>query len=79
MADVFDSYTMAQAWDEMFAAPAHHFNLDRREFFKMFGGGIVVGFMLKDALGAQDSGGPFGGEGVEDAVVEDTGGVHDGT
>ena len=21
MADIFDSYTMAQAWDEMFAAP----------------------------------------------------------
>ncbi|HKP87137.1 MAG TPA: molybdopterin cofactor-binding domain-containing protein [Blastocatellia bacterium] len=47
---------------ELFAAPAYHFNLDRRDFFKLFGGGIVVGFMLKDALALQESGGRAAGE-----------------
>src|SRR5581483_3235577 len=41
---------------ELFAAPTHRFNVDRREFFKLFGGGIAIVFTLKDAL-AQESGG----------------------
>jgi nicotinate dehydrogenase subunit B len=47
---------------ELYAAPTYHFNVDRRAFFKLFGGGIVVGFMLKDALALQESGGQQGGE-----------------
>ncbi|HJQ67547.1 MAG TPA: molybdopterin cofactor-binding domain-containing protein [Blastocatellia bacterium] len=47
---------------ELYAAPAYHFNVDRRTFFKLFGGGIVVGFMLNEALGRQESGGRQAGE-----------------
>jgi isoquinoline 1-oxidoreductase len=47
---------------ELYGAPAYHFNLDRRTFFKLFGGGIVVGFMLNEALGRQESGGRQAGE-----------------
>src|SRR5438034_11082742 len=41
---------------ELSATPVHHFDLARRDFFKVFGGGIVVLFLLEDAL-AQESGG----------------------
>jgi len=41
---------------ELFAGPAHRFNIERRDFFKMFGGGIVIVFCLKDALGTQEAG-----------------------
>jgi isoquinoline 1-oxidoreductase len=47
---------------ELYAAPAYHFDVDRRTFFKLFGGGIVVGFMLVEALGGQESGGRQSGE-----------------
>src|ERR1700742_5130348 len=41
---------------ELFAAPTYRFNVDRREFFKLFGSGIAIVFTLKDAW-AQESGG----------------------
>jgi isoquinoline 1-oxidoreductase len=41
---------------ELYDAPAYNFELARREFFKLFGGGLFVLLMLKDAA-AQESGG----------------------
>src|SRR5262249_51298099 len=35
---------------ELFAAPIYHFNVDRREFIKLFGGGVIIVFTLKGAL-----------------------------
>jgi len=48
---------------ELFATPQHRFrlDLDRRDFFKLLGGGIVLVLSL-DALAAQESGGRQGGE-----------------
>ena len=40
---------------ELFAAPTYHFNVDRRDFFKLFGGGIAIVFTLKGAP-AQETG-----------------------
>jgi isoquinoline 1-oxidoreductase len=40
---------------ELQAAPAFHFELDRREFFKALGGGVFV-FVLLDSVLAQESG-----------------------
>jgi len=39
---------------ELFAAPTYRFKVDRREFVKLFGGGIAIVFTLKAAL-AQES------------------------
>src|SRR5262245_33667902 len=47
---------------ELFAVPAYHFQVDRRDFVKLFGGGIVIGFILKDALAQQESGAQQPGE-----------------
>src|SRR5207245_10229667 len=41
---------------ELTAAPAHRFELDRREFFKFLGGGMLVVCVLKDACAFQESG-----------------------
>ncbi|MEW6212213.1 MAG: molybdopterin cofactor-binding domain-containing protein [Acidobacteriota bacterium] len=41
---------------ELFAAPSYLFRLDRREFFKSLGGGLVIALIIKDAA-AQESGG----------------------
>jgi len=41
---------------ELHAAPLYHFDLDRRQFFKTLGCGVVVLFMVEVAL-AQESGG----------------------
>ena len=40
---------------ELLAGPAYEFDLDRRDFFKLLGGGILVISMITDAL-AQESG-----------------------
>ena len=40
---------------ELFAAPTYHFNVDRRDFVKLFGGGIAIVFTLKGAI-AQETG-----------------------
>ena len=42
---------------ELFAAPTYRFNVDRREFLKLFGGGMVIVFTLKDAMALQETGG----------------------
>jgi isoquinoline 1-oxidoreductase len=42
---------------ELHAGPVYHFDLARRDFFKVLGGGIVVVLTLKDALAVQESGG----------------------
>jgi len=41
---------------ELRAAPPYHFDLDRRDFFKFLGAGLVVISVLKPALVAQESG-----------------------
>ena len=40
---------------ELQEAPLHHFNLDRRDFFKLVGGGVAVFLLLPKSL-AQESG-----------------------
>lgn len=43
---------------EFSEAPVHHFELERRDFFKAMGGGLVILFSLRDALAQQgESGG----------------------
>jgi nicotinate dehydrogenase subunit B len=42
---------------ELRAAAPYHFDLDRRDFFKFLGAGIVVVSVLKPAIVAQESGG----------------------
>jgi nicotinate dehydrogenase subunit B len=42
---------------ELRAAAPYRFDLDRRDFFKFLGAGIVVVSVLKPAIGAQESGG----------------------
>ena len=42
---------------ELRAAVPYHFDLDRRNFFKFLGAGIVVVSVLKPAIAAQESGG----------------------
>src|SRR5207244_8315213 len=42
---------------ELAAGPAYHFELPRRDFFKVLGGGVLIVLTLKDALGQQESGG----------------------
>src|SRR5215510_5593089 len=42
---------------ELHAAPRYRFELDRRDFIKTLGGGIVVILTLQDAVFAQESGG----------------------
>src|SRR5262249_329264 len=40
---------------ELYAAPRYHFELDRRDFIKTLGDGIVVILTLRNALIAQES------------------------
>lgn len=56
--------TEAIEWEryELYAAPAYHFQVARRDFFKLFGGGLVVGFLMKEGLAGQDSAGRQSGE-----------------
>lgn len=42
---------------ELYAAPSYRFDLLRRDFFKLSGGGIFVLMMLKDTATSQESGG----------------------
>src|SRR5690349_12867901 len=47
---------------ELHAAPRYQFELDRRDFIKTLGGGLVVILTLSDSMFAQESGrGPQGG------------------
>jgi isoquinoline 1-oxidoreductase len=42
---------------ELAAGPAYHFELQRRDFFKALGGGVLIIFALKGAMAQQESGG----------------------
>ena len=42
---------------ELASAPAYHFDVDRREFFKFLGAGVLVVSVLKNTSWAQESGG----------------------
>ncbi len=42
---------------ELAASPAYHFDLDRRDFFKILGAGVLVIGVLKGVEYAQESGG----------------------
>lgn len=42
---------------ELSAAPVYRFDLDRRDFFKALGGGMLIVFTLSEALAQQESGG----------------------
>ncbi len=42
---------------ELMAAAPYRFDLDRREFFKFLGAGVLVVSVLKPAIVAQESGG----------------------
>src|SRR5579871_6743004 len=41
---------------ELFEGPAYHFDLDRRDFFKLLGGGLVLLLAFDDTAEAQESG-----------------------
>jgi hypothetical protein len=45
---------------ELTAAAPYHFDLDRREFFRFLGAGLLVVSVLKPAVVAQESGGAGG-------------------
>src|SRR5260370_5683670 len=41
---------------ELFEGPAHRFALERRDFFKLLGGGLVFLLICDDSASAQESG-----------------------
>src|SRR5579864_1525910 len=41
---------------ELIAPPTYHFDVDRREFFRFLGAGILIVCVLKDARALQESG-----------------------
>jgi nicotinate dehydrogenase subunit B len=45
---------------ELAAGPAYHFELARRDFFKVMGGGILIVLALEEGLAQQESGGGRG-------------------
>ncbi len=55
--DNFESASFEPERYELYEGPAYHFDLDRRDFFKVVGGGIVVVFALPEAQALQESGG----------------------
>ncbi len=63
MSTVAKKFTLEQAHEleperyEFREHPIHHFALDRRDFFKFFGAGIMVFAAAADALATQESGG----------------------
>ena len=54
---------------ELNSPPLHHFEVGRREFFRVFGGGIVVACCLEKGLEAQESG--RGRRGLEGSLPQD--------
>ncbi len=57
MSTVANKFTPEPERYEFREAPIHRFALDRRDFFKFFGAGIVVFATAKEALARQESGG----------------------
>jgi CO/xanthine dehydrogenase Mo-binding subunit len=49
---------------ELFAAPAYHFDLERRDFFKLLGGGLVLLLAFDRSAAAQESGRGGRGQGL---------------
>ncbi len=49
---------------ELHAAPAYHFDMPRRDFFKALGCGVLIVFALTEAEAQQESGGGRRGSGV---------------
>ncbi len=47
---------------ELRAGPVYHFEFDRRDFLKCFGGGLAVFLLVKDAPAVQESGRRFASE-----------------
>src|SRR5262249_18586806 len=45
-----------------FEGPLYHFEVDRRDFLKTFGGGLVVLLIAPSVAGAQESGRGLGGD-----------------
>jgi nicotinate dehydrogenase subunit B len=41
---------------ELFASPSYHFDLERRDFFKALGAGLLIVCVMKDASALQESG-----------------------
>jgi isoquinoline 1-oxidoreductase len=56
---------------ELQAGPAYHFQVDRRDFFKFLGAGILVVCVLKDTSSAQESG--RGGRPAGEALPKEIG------
>jgi isoquinoline 1-oxidoreductase len=42
---------------ELYSAPAYSFDLDRREFFKLLGGGITIALLIRDVASQESSDG----------------------
>ncbi|MHB8522637.1 MAG: xanthine dehydrogenase family protein molybdopterin-binding subunit [Limisphaerales bacterium] len=53
---------------EFFAEPPYHFDLARRDFFKVLGGGILILLVIQEAIGQEAGRGRrgFGGRGPQD-------------
>jgi len=49
---------------ELTAPPTYHFDVDRRDFFKFLGAGVLVVCVLKDASALQESGASQGAQGA---------------
>src|ERR1022692_3569490 len=49
---------------QLFAGPAYHFDLERRDFFKLLGGGIVLLLAFDQPAAAQESGRGGRGQGL---------------
>ncbi|MGD0301045.1 MAG: molybdopterin cofactor-binding domain-containing protein [Bryobacteraceae bacterium] len=53
---------------ELFAVPAYHFDLERRDFFKLLGGGLVLLLALDHSATAQESGRGGRGQGLPENI-----------
>jgi len=53
-------FDLESAWEperyELAAAPTYHFDIDRREFFRFLGAGVLIVGVLKEARALQESG-----------------------
>jgi nicotinate dehydrogenase subunit B len=56
MKDLNSEVSMEPERYELTAPPAYHFDVDRRDFFKFLGAGVLIVCVLKDARALQESG-----------------------